>query len=217
MKFSKHGFNQENPAMSDQSLHDDISYMRQMAEQGRRGPILGGAFLTAAGVIYGLACVVQWAMQTGLLPPPTGTSVAELWGGASALFAVVWLILFQRLRSQAGPKPGASQAAFGVAWASCGLGIVVMLIAIAIVSNRTGNSELMNLNPLVAFAFYGAAWFVSGALARQSWMFVAGLAAFAMTLIMALMSGAGTLLAMGAGLFVTLVLPGLRLMLGASR
>lgn len=199
------------------AIRDDISYIRNLAEQGRRGPILGGAFLAGAGVIYGLACPVQWAMQSGILPAPTPTSIAELWGGASVIWAIVWFILFQRLRNSGTAAPGASQIIFGSAWAACGLGIVVMLIAITILSARLGDLELMNVNPLVAFAFYGAAWFVSGALSRQRWMFLVSLAAFALTLALAAIPGANMLLVMGAGLFATLVLPGLHLMRGVSR
>ena len=39
--------------MSDHTdgLKDDIVFMRGLAEQGRRGPVLGGIFLVAAGLI----------------------------------------------------------------------------------------------------------------------------------------------------------------------
>ena len=38
--------------MSD--VRDDISYMRQLAEKGSRGSIIGGTFLGAAGLIFGV-------------------------------------------------------------------------------------------------------------------------------------------------------------------
>jgi hypothetical protein len=189
------------------SLRDDISYIRSMAEQGRRGPILGGAFLAAAGLTYGGAAVLQWLVQTRAASLPI--SIPQIWIGASVLFALVWLVLFFRLRGSGAQAPGATQFAFGMAWSGCGLGILAMLGALSIAGARMNVPQLMEANGFVAFAFYGTAWFVSGALARQVWMFAVALAAFATTLLLALLIGTpAELLAFAAGLLLTLTVPG---------
>ena len=56
--------------MSDQAngLREDVAFLRSMAEQGRRGPLLGGIFLAAAGLIYGAASFMDWGIETGHLP-----------------------------------------------------------------------------------------------------------------------------------------------------
>jgi hypothetical protein len=204
--------------MSDQAqdIREDISFMRSLAEEGRRGPILGGAFLAAAGLIYGAAAFVQWAVETSRLGL-SGVSISQIWIGASIVFALVWFALFFRLR-QGGQRPGANQYAFGMAWAGCGAGIVVLIAAIAITAARLHQPEIQTANGLVAFAFYGTAWMVSGAMARQKWMFLAAAAAFAMTLLVALLSNTtAQLLVFGAGLMLSLTLPGLQLMRQAAR
>ena len=189
------------------SLRSDISFMRDMAEQGRRGPILGGAFLAAAGLTYGAAGMLQWLMQTGAVALPI--SISQIWIGATVLFVLIWFVLFFRLRNSDGPAAGATQFAFGMAWSGCGLGILVMLGALAIASSRLGMPKLMEANGFVAFAFYGTAWFVSGALARQVWMFAVALAAFGTALLLALLIGSSAqLLAFTAGLLLTLTVPG---------
>lgn len=38
-----------------QSVHDDIAYMRALATDGRRAPLLGGSSLIAAGLLFGSA------------------------------------------------------------------------------------------------------------------------------------------------------------------
>jgi hypothetical protein len=198
------------------SLRNDISFMRSLAEQGRRGPILGGAFLAAAGLIYGGGAVLQWLVQTHAVSPPI--SIPQIWIGASVLFTLIWLVLFFRLRGSGAQAPGAAQFAFGMAWSGCGLGIVVMLGALAIASNRMNVPQLMEANAFVAFAFYGTAWFVSGALSRQVWMFAVALAAFATTLLLAALTGTpAQLLAFAAGLFLTLTVPGFVLASRAGR
>jgi hypothetical protein len=195
------------------SLKSDIAYMRDMADRGRAsGPILGGAFLAAAGVIYGLAAFAQWGIDTGSVHLPLSTR--SLWVAASILFAAVWLLLYFRLRRQAGPQTGsASQYAFGMAWAACGLGIMVLIGAIAIASSRLHNYGMEEASAFVAFAFYGTAWLINAVLARRKWMFVVAAAAFAITLLMACLSGTeAQLLVFGTGLIATLTLPGVRLM-----
>lgn len=205
--------------MSDHAngLRDDISYMRNLAAQGRRGPLLGGVFLAAAGLIYGAAAFTDWGIETGRLPS-FRASAGIVWMGASLLFAVAWVVLFLRLRGRSAAAPGAAQFTFGAAWAGSGLGIVVVLISTLILNARFHNPALLNLNALTAFAFYGAAWSVSGALARQRWMFAIAAAAFAIVLLLAFVSGTpAELLVFGAGLLITLFLPGVKLMFAAPR
>ena len=196
------------------SLRDDISYMRNMAEQGRRGPLLGGSFLAAAGLTYGAAAIAQWLADTGSLHLPA----AQIWTGASVLFALIWVLLFFRLRGSGAPAAGAAQFGFGMAWSGCGIGIMVMLGALSIAAGRLHQPQLMEANAFVAFAFYGTAWFVSGALSRQVWMFVVALAAFAITLLLAVLIGTpNEVLALAAGLVLTLAVPGIVLTSRAGR
>jgi hypothetical protein len=205
--------------MSDQAngLREDVAFMRSMAEQGRRGPLLGGIFLAAAGLIYGTASFLHWGIQTGRLPfAPASTD--NIWIGASLLFAVVWVVLFTQLRRGGPTVVGAAQFAFGAAWIGSGIGILVMLAAVGIASARLHDPSLMNINAFTTFAFYGAAWSVCGALARQRWMYLIAAAAFVLAPALALVSGtANELLVLGAGLLATLFAPGIRLMLQTRR
>ncbi len=199
------------------SLKDDISFIRTMAERGSRGPILGGAFLAAAGLVFGFAAFLQWGIETGKLSF-LQASAGHLWTAASVIFAAVWLFLFFRLRSRGPQKGGPLQFAFGVAWMACGVGIVTLIGAIAVVSWRLHDSAILNANALVAFAFYGVAWLTTGVTARQNWMFVIAAAAFALTLILAYLSNTPEqLLAFGAGLLLTLTVPGVKLVTQAAR
>jgi hypothetical protein len=205
--------------MSDQSttdLHSDISYMRNLAEEGRRGPILGGNALAAAGIVFGGAAIVQWAMEVGYL---RSIPISDIWIAASVLYAIVWIVMFRRVRNMGQiAKHGVSQFAFGMAWSGAGVGILVLISAIAIEASRTNAAVLEAANGLVAFAFYGTAWLVSGALARQRWMFVAAAAAFAFTLLLAFLANTpAQVLALGIALILTLTLPGLQLVRQASR
>jgi hypothetical protein len=198
------------------SLRSDISYMRNMAEQGRRGPLLGGSFLAGAGLIYGAAGVLQWLEETGTTA--LHIPIPQIWTGATILFALIWVLLFFRLRGSGAPAAGLAQFGFGMAWSGCGIGIMVMLGAVAIAAGKLHLPQLMETNAFIAFAFYGTAWFVSGALSRQVWMFVVALAAFATTLLLAALIGTPMeVLALSAGLLLTLAVPGIVLTSRAGR
>jgi hypothetical protein len=199
------------------NIEDDLTFMRAMAEQGRRGRILGGSFLIAAGLVFGLASFAQWALQRGLL---SGFSILHLWVAAEILFALVWVAMVlgwrAALRRGESSPHGTAQKIFGAAWCGCGVGICVLVGAIALMGRQQNDFALLRVAPLAAFAFYGAAWFMIGALAQRRWMLWTAGAAFMLTAALALIPYPNMLLVMGAGLLATLLLPGIGLVRDAA-
>ena len=194
------------------TIKDDISYMRRLAEHGRSGPIFGGTFFVAAGVVFGASCIVDWAGRSGSVPI-SGWGFLYLWLGAFAVFGILWCALYFRLRNFPGKNTSASNAAFGVAWSACAVGVFVALAAMEIVAVVVKTSIVLNAYIPVVFAFYGIAWFTTAAITRRRWMFAAAAGAFAYALIMgALAENPLQTLAMGVGLQLLLTLPGLQLM-----
>ena len=117
------------------SIHDDISYMRRLAETGRKGSILGGVFLAAAGGVFGVTCFVSWAWHKGLLPV-SGLKELHLWLGAFAVFAVFWMIMFVRMLSYRRPVASAPNATFGTIWTACGIGVMVVFCTTLIIAQE---------------------------------------------------------------------------------
>jgi hypothetical protein len=199
------------------TVQSDITYMRQLAESGRKGPIIGGTFLAAAGLVYGGMCFLQWFISTGQLPIPVAWS-GTLWTGASVFFAILWLGLFLRMRRTAAKYTGASNNIFGLTWTGCALGIFTTIFSIAIVADISGHPEIQNLYAPATMAFYGVAWFIAGALGHRRWMYVASAASFASTLGVAALTGdLRQLLAFGTALLLTLSVPGFKLMIDARQ
>lgn len=199
------------------SIRDDISYMRQLAESGRKGPILGGTFLMAAGLVFGLTCVVQWAATIGFLPI-AGWSLLYLWLAAFIVFAAVWFILFFRQRARGGLSTGGTNALFGTIWSACAIGITVTVVINTIVGRIAGSPAVFDLNVSLPFVFYGIAWGVSAVMARRAWMYFAALAAMLFALVLAALTGSPhEILAMGVALFLALSVPGYKLMTEEAR
>lgn len=193
------------------TIKDDITYLRQLAEQGRNAPILGGVFLACAGVIFGMACFVQWAMTLrgvqGLAP------IIELWSGATVLFALVWLLFFLRIRAKGAAETGISNKSFHAAWVSAGIGNAVASTGVAIAGVVSHSSSAMLAYPPMVFGFYGTAWLVAGILVQRFWMLGAATGAYLFAIILPML-GMQTWLfpAMGIALLVTLTIPAILLM-----
>ncbi|HEV2271506.1 MAG TPA: hypothetical protein VGR92_18805 [Steroidobacteraceae bacterium] len=193
------------------TIRDDITYMRQLAEQGRNAPILGGAFLTCAGVIFGVACFVQWAMT--LRGVQGSLATLGLWGGATGLFALVWLVLFLQMRARGPAATGISNKSFSAAWLSAGIGYTVASIGVAIAAVMSHSPSAMLVYPPMLFGYYGTAWLVAGILVQRSWMLAAAAVAYLFVIILAFLSMQAWLLpAMGIALLLTLSIPGILLM-----
>jgi hypothetical protein len=202
---------------NENSLHEDISYMRQLAESGRKGPILGGVFLAAAGIVFGVACAISWAVRTGVMPVK-GWNELYLWLGAFGVFALFWVFAFLRLMSRGPRAATAPNATFGTIWTASGFGVMVVFCTTLVVANRLNAPVVLNAYIPAIFAFYGTAWFASAALGKRTWMYVAGVGSFLFAFVMALLSeNPLQVLAMGVGLILLLTLPGLKLMSSETR
>ena len=61
-----------------QSVHDDIAYMKALAQEGRQAPLLGGFILISAGLIFGLrGSIERITSKVFLLSPHNVTVAAE--------------------------------------------------------------------------------------------------------------------------------------------
>ena len=151
-----------------QAIRDDLAYMKALAEEGRRAPLLGGSILVAAGVIYGAASVAHWAIAADLVRvSPIAYSV--VWAVAVGLFAIVMAVLRRGIAARPGATASTNRA-YGVAWEGLGgatFGIAVSLIAASV---RTQDPIFMGLFPPVILSLYGGSWLIAAALSDRAWL-----------------------------------------------
>ena len=191
-----------------QSIRDDIAFMKALAEEGRRAPMVGGAFMAWAGAIFGTASVVAWAIHTRLLALPQSSQL-WVWLGAMVIYLVVLRVLTTRTRR----KPGAgavSNRAIGVAWSSVGWSIFVIGLALGAAAYRLQEPALMGLFPAVIMALYGAAWGASAIFSGERWLWGVALGSFAAALAVAwFLADPVVFLIYAAAMFLLAFLPGL--------
>ena len=204
--------------MNDETnLRDDISFLRQMAESGRQGPILGGIFLAAAGVVFGCASILSWASHAHLLPFPL-VGDGPLWLIAGVVFVGLWLAIFFGIVRKSTTKPAANNAAFAAVWQGLALGVMTAFATTVFIAHQQKVDVVLSAYVPVIYAFYGTAWFSCAALAKRRWMYLAAFGCFVFAFVIAALTESNLQsLAMGIGLLLLLTLPGLRLMADEPR
>lgn len=189
------------------SVRDDIAYMRGLAHEGRKTPMLGGSILIAAGLIFGAASVGHWAIVSGVIALPE-QALSGVWLVATAIFFVALVVL----RLQIGRQPGAFSPvnkAAGAAWMGVGIGIFVMAIAMSIIAWKVQSAVPVLLFPSLIFALYGAGWAVSAKVSDKKWMWWLAIGAWAGAPLIALLTGEPEqYLAYAAGLLLLTTVPG---------
>ena len=164
-----------------QGLRDDVAFMRDLADQGRNAPLLGGSISVAAGLSFGLASLATYAVLPRWVELPY-QSIGWIWIAASVPFAVVLITVSRRTNADPNGRTAANQAN-GSAWTAAGFAVFALFGAFILGSARTGEWIIMALLPPVILALYGAAWAVAGAMTGNAW--IKGVASGTMVLAVA--------------------------------
>lgn len=194
-----------------QSLKDDIAFMRALAQEGSATPLLGGSIMVAAGVTFGMAGLVHWAVVSRLLNLPQGV-LGIVW--LSAL--VIFLGLLMWLRRGGDARPGAKSPvnrASGSAFAAMGWTIFIIALAIGILSWRTQSYIPTLIFPPLILGLYGMGWCVAAAMTGKRWIWMTATGSYVAALLVAWLSIDPIVYLVYAGaLLLLMALPGLILM-----
>jgi hypothetical protein len=195
---------------------EDIQYVRQLAESGAHAPLLGGRFLAWWGfLLTGTYTIHHFALHGAL---GDGKAIfATIWIGFAMLGLAGQLVLARSMRSKAGSGSAGNRASRSV-WAAAAFAIGSMVLGtVAAARNGAGPATFDWIVP-VAFAVYACALIVTGSLARNRVTIAAGAGAVAMVgLFTALILSPDRYLLAAAGIFLTVLVPGLLLLRAEPR
>lgn len=197
--------------MTTNELHDELAYIRRLAEQGSVGPMRNGASLVWAGFIYAAAALAQYAVTLGYLPRTVWASVV-IWLGASIVFAVA--AYYCRFNRREGVEQSAGSRANAAAWSGVGIGIMFFILCLIVIANVMKDFAAVSfLIAPVVLLMYGVGWWVGAGVSGVKWVRLIAFGCFAAAPAITLMAGhAEQLLAYAACLVLFAALPGLALM-----
>lgn len=148
-------------------VHDDLAFMRELAERGQRGSITGGSVFVAGGLLYGIQCLYHLIQLRGWIAFPDIVNLLFS-AGPTVLFLIIlaWVLWKDRNAGQGGMMSRALNAVFG----GIGLANLAMVIVFGFNAATSGDFKIWMLYPAVIFALQGAAWYTAAVLRKRAWL-----------------------------------------------
>lgn len=192
----------------------DLAFMRSIAEAGDHGLIVFGRIYFAAGLCYGIQCLLSGATMLGWIPDHGPLQIAI--GVAPSLVFLAWLA-FDLWRARSVTAPGSlTSRAIGMVFACVGMANLALVAAIGLLAWSRGSLEIWLIYPCVVMILQGMAWLFAWSLRRSFWLGAVALGWFATGIAMAAALAAGNLglyvLVVSFGLFAFMAAPGAWLM-----
>jgi hypothetical protein len=192
--------------MNDQSkaAHGDIAFMRALAEDGAKAGSASGAYLIAAGVIFGSAALLASVLgdrgMSGWITP-----------GIYVVAGLLMFIAVVTIRRKLGGSYNTANRAVGAAWRGVGFAIWAIAFALMAIGFRTGDWRVMRELAPVAVALYGGAWMVAAAVSQRGWMNFVAYGAFICCVLLGWLWGEPVLLGYvtTAAVFALTAIPGM--------
>jgi hypothetical protein len=192
-----------------EELLQDLTYARTLAEEGRRAPLIGGAYLVLFGVLLTIAYGAHGAMLLG--------QVEQQWAGAIWMaFGVCAGLGVFLLRGRTKDLPGSSSISnradrtvwHGVSWA------ILFVVAGALARGIFYDDYIATFGIMAAgFGLYGVALYSTATLSGHMWLRTFAWLSWALSATMWLFLGEPWAYLMGAvGAFLVLLVPGVIMM-----
>lgn len=195
---------------------DDIRYVRQLAESGAHAPLLGGRFMVWWGLLLTSAYVAHHLALRGAIGDGN-TIFGIIWFGFSLLGIAGHFLLLRSMPDKAGAGSAGNRASRSV-WLAGAMAIGSMVVGTAVAASTGAGPATFDWIVPVAFAVYACALIVTGSLGKNRVTVAAGAGAVAIVgLFTALILSPDRYLVAAAGVFLTVLIPGLLLLKAEPR
>ena len=174
-----------------------------------------GAVYAAAGVLYGLQCVLVWIDLAGVFSlGKLGMLAAGVMPTVLFVIFMIWVIVRDGKNLN---QKGVAARAMGAAFGGAGLANLVLALIFGVTAFKRNDFGLWLFFPVTVCALQGAVWYAIAIIRRRWWM--GGVAAgwFAIATGLFARTPADFNLFLGFGCFAFMAAPGYALMrIGAS-
>jgi hypothetical protein len=192
--------------MTRADLEDNLAYVRDVAEAGRKAPYIGGIDLIVFGGLTAAAFAGHWAIGAQSAPM---AFYPFLWMGYGALMGLAGGYTTKRAKRL--PGAGAiGNRVDAVVWTGVTFAILAIVLGILGRAYLSSDPTLVNWTLPAAFSLYGVALFTTGRMADLKLLVAAAFLAFLSAAITALLVDHKDLYLIGSALVaLMMVLPGL--------
>jgi hypothetical protein len=208
--------------MSDptESARDDLAFVRAlMSESGQVQSSLGQALL-AGGACFGVQCLLQSFLSTGIQVPTAVHLVVGFTPTLVFIVAITLITVRDKNKSQHSVGTRAINAAFG----GGGLAAMTTALIFGYLAWRSQDMATWLLHPIMICVVQGTVWYTAYAIRRRGWFGLISAGWFATSLALAWLLGRGDdklislfLLILAAALLGLMALPGWIMMRAGAR
>jgi hypothetical protein len=203
-----------------ESARDDLAFVRAlMSESGQVQSSLGQALL-AGGVCFGVQCLLQSFLSTGVQVP---VAVHLVVGFTPTLLFIVAITLIT-LRDKGASQHSVGTRAINAAFGGGGLAAMTTALIFGYLAFSYQNMGTWLLHPVMICVVQGTVWYTAYAIRRRGWFGLVSAGWFATSLVLAWMLGKGEeglipvfLLVLAAALLGLMALPGWIMMRAGAR
>lgn len=148
-------------------LQADMDFIKHLAVEGRELPLNSGGPLFLAGLIFGLAALLHYALAT--FDALALVSTGMIWGGAMLCYALgmgVWSFGYRKKHH----SPGTKNRIIGVLWGAVGFSIFLITVIFSIIAYRAQNPAIAQAMAPLVLVLYGLGWLITAYIAEQRWI-----------------------------------------------
>lgn len=196
-------------AISKETAQEDLAFMRALVSEDGGWERGFGLVYGAAGILYGLQCLINGWMLMAEVAAPSSVWLA-VGTVPTLLFTAVAVMNSIQRRGQPAFGTGASKRAVNSAFAGGGIANAVLAATFGLVAYEKGDWTIWFLFPVVVAALQGALWYMAAIIRRSFWAGVTAVAWFvsAVGLGFLINDTNAYVMALGAVLFLCMGLPG---------
>lgn len=154
--------------MTREELLQDLAYARNLAEEGRHAPLIGGAYFVWFGLLLAVCYTLQWAVLSGFTPLG-GRGIGLMWVAFSVLAVLGSFVLSRRVRSLPGGAAIPNRVDRHI-WQGIVFALVAVVMGSILRMFATGDYSAPDVIMAAGFALYGVALYASGTIGGHSWL-----------------------------------------------
>lgn len=195
-----------------QKAGDDLAFMRSLIDDSGFDNRSFGINYFAAGLLYGLQCLINAALLISEAEVSTWVWMAAGWLPTILFliinFSTVWIHRAQPFGA------GTTKRALNATFAGGGIANLLLALIFGWAAYQAKNWSIWLLFPVVVCAFQGAIWFTAAILRRHMWHGLTALGWFIFAAILGLLIDKTEpyILVLGLALFLCMALPGFIMM-----
>ncbi|MEO1028955.1 MAG: hypothetical protein AAFX02_07840 [Pseudomonadota bacterium] len=190
------------------TAREDLAFMRALVDETGSNDRSTGIVYGAAGLLYGIQCLLNWALLAGNI-----NASQLVWLAIGILPTAIFLIInvsYVWSNRSAPFGNGAAQRALQAVFAGGGIANAIMALLFGWVAFQKQDWSIWFLFPVVVAAFQGAIWFAAMIIRKRAWYGWTAVGWFVSTIVLGLLIDQTNtyILALGIVMILCMGVPG---------